>query len=82
MEEKLNVAKLIAEFSFIKKARDAEYQAEALRVEKELAKARPIVKVYDDMEEIDLGIGKDREVFLPKKFEDNEVTLPNMSKSI
>ena len=39
-------------------------------------------KVYDDMEGIDLGIGKDAEVFLPKKFEDNEVTLPNMPKGV
>ena len=33
MEEKLRVAELIAEASFIKKRRDAEYQAEALRME-------------------------------------------------
>ena len=82
MEEKLRVAKLIAEASFMKKKRDAEYQAEALRMEEELAKARARAKVYDDMEGIDLGIGKDAEVFLPKKFEDNEVTLPNMPKGV
>ena len=82
VEEKLRVAELIAEASFMKKKKDAEYQAEALRMEEELAKARARAKVYDDMEGIDLGIGKDAEVFLPKKFEDNEVTLPNMPKSI
>ena len=80
MEEKLRVAKLIAEASFTKKKKNAEYQAEALRMEEELAKAR--AKVYDDMEWIDLGISKDAEVFVPKKFEDNEVTLPNMPKGV
>ena len=34
------------------------------------------------MEGIDLGIGKDTEVFLPKKFEDNEVILPNVLKGV
>ena len=69
VEEKLRVAKSIREASFLKKKRDAE-----------LARAR--AKVFDDMEEIDLGIGKDTEVFLPKKFEDNEVALPNVSKGV
>ena len=73
MEEKLRVADLIAEASFKKKKRDAEYQAEALRMEEELAKAKARAKVCDDMEGIDLGIGKDTEVFLSNKFEDNEV---------
>ena len=81
-EEKLRVAELIAEASFMKKKRDAEYQAEALRMEEKLAKARARTKVYDDMEGIDLGIGKDVEVFSPKKFEDNEVTLPNAPKGV
>ena len=63
MEEKLRVAELIAETSFMKKKRDAEYQAETLRMEEALAKARARAKVYDDMEGIDLGIGKDTEVF-------------------
>ena len=34
------------------------------------------------MEGIDLGIGKDVEVFFPKKFEDNEVTLPIVPKGV
>ena len=82
MEEKLRVAELIAEASFMKKKRDADYQAEALRMEEDLAKARARAKVYDDMEGIDLGIGEDAEVFLSKKFEDDEVTLPNMPKGV
>ena len=82
MEEKLRVAELIAEASFMKKKKDAEYQAEALRMEEELAKARARAKVYDDMEGSNLGIGKDIEVFLPKKFEDNEVTLVNVLKGV
>ena len=47
-----------------------------------MGKARARTKVYDDMEEIDLGTGKDIEVFLPKKFGDNEVTLPNLPKGV
>ena len=82
MEEKLRVAELIAEASFKKKKRDAEYQAEALRMEEELAKARSRAKVYNDMEGIDLRIGKGTEVFLGKKFEDNKVSLPNVPKGV
>ena len=67
MEEKLRVAKLIAEASFMKKKRDAENQAEVLRMKEDLAKARARAKVYNDMEGIDLGISKDTEVFLTKK---------------
>ena len=74
------VATLIAEASFMKKKRDAEYQAESVRMEEELAKAR--AKVYDDMEGIYLRIDKDTEVFLLKKFEDNEVTLSNVPKGV
>ena len=86
VEEKLRVAELIAEASFMKKKRDAEYQAEALMMEEKLAKARARAKAYDEMEGIGLGIGKGTEVFLPKKFEDNEadneVTLPNVPKGV
>ena len=82
VEEKLGLAELIAEASFIKKKGNPEYQAEALRMEEELAKARARAKVYVDMEGIDLGIGKDTEVFLPKKFEDNKVTIPNVPKGV
>ena len=82
VEEKLRVAELIAEASFMKKRKDAEYQAEALRMEEELAKARARAKVYDDMEGIDLAIGKDAEVFLPNKFGDNEATSTNMQQGV
>ena len=81
VEEKLRVAKLIAGSSFMKKKRDAEYRAEAIKMEEELAKARARAKVYNDMEGIDLRIGKGTEVFLPK-FEDNEVALPNVTKGV
>ena len=50
-------------------------------MEEELAKARARAKVYNDMEGIDLTIGKNTEVFLPK-FEDNEVALPNVTKGV
>ena len=66
----------------MKKKRDAEYQAEALRIVEELGKGRARAKRYDDMERIDLGIGKDTEVFLLKKFEDNKVTLPNVPRGV
>ena len=82
VEEKLRVAELIAEASFMRKKRDAEYRAEALRMDKELAKSRARVKVYDDMERIDLGIGKDTEIFLPKTFENKEFALPNAPKGV
>ena len=81
MEKKLRVAELTAESSFMSKKIDAEYRAEAIKMEKELAKARARAKVYNDMEGIDLRIGKDTEVFLPK-FEDNEVALPNVTKGV
>ena len=83
LKEKLRVAELIAEASFMKKKRDGEWQAEALRMEEQLAKARARAKVYGDMEGISLGIANDTEVFfLPKKFEDNEVALPNVPKEV
>ena len=47
-----------------------------------MAKGRARAKIYDDMEGIDLRIGKDTEVFLVKKFEDNKVTLPNVPKGV
>ena len=49
VEEKLRVAELMAEASFMKKKRDTEYQAEVLRMEEELAKAKARAKVYDDI---------------------------------
>ena len=61
VEEKLQAAKLIAKASFIKKKRDAEYHAESLQMEEEVAKA--IAKVYDDMEGIDLFLQGHRSVF-------------------
>ena len=51
-------------------------------MEEELAKARERAKIYGDMEGISLGIANDTEVFLPKKFEDNEVALPNVPKGV
>ena len=50
VEEKQRIVKLFAASCFMKKKRDAEYQAEALRMEEELTKARARAKVYDDME--------------------------------
>ena len=47
-----------------------------------MAKGRARAKIYDDMEGIDLRIGKDTEVFLVKKFEDNKVTLPNVPRGV
>ena len=47
-----------------------------------MAKGIARAKIYDDMEGIDLRIGKDTEVFLVKKFEDNKVTLPNVPRGV
>ena len=66
----------------MKKKSNAEYQAEALRMEEEMVKVRATAKLYDDMEGIDLGFGKGTEVFSPKNFEDNEVTFPNVPKGV
>ena len=51
--EKLKVAELIAEVSFIQKRREAELQAEALKVEQELAKAQARVRVLDKENKVD-----------------------------
>ena len=50
-------------------------------MEEELAKARSRAKVYNDMEGIDLRIGKVTEAFLADN-EDNEVSLPNAPKGV
>ena len=47
IQEKVRVAELQAEASFMKKKRDAEWQAESLRLEEEMAKARARVKIYE-----------------------------------
>ena len=49
--------------SFLHEEKDIEYQAEALRMEEKLAKARARAKVYDNVEGVDLGIGKDTSIF-------------------
>ena len=46
-QEKIHVAELQGEASFMKKKRDAEQQAELLRFEEEMAKARVRVKIYE-----------------------------------
>ena len=43
-----------------------------------IGKSKSKSHVFDYKEGIDLGIGKDTEVFLPKTFEDNEAILPNV----
>ena len=47
IQEKVHVAELQAEALFMKKKRDAEWQAESLRLEEEMAKARARVKMYE-----------------------------------
>ena len=51
--EKLKVAELMAEASFIQKRREAELQAEALKAEQELAKAQARVRVLDKENKVD-----------------------------
>ena len=47
IQEKLRGAKLRTEPSFMKKKREAELQAESLRIEEKLAKAEARVKIYE-----------------------------------
>ena len=51
--EKLKVTEVKAETSFIQKRREAELQAQALKVEQELAKAQARVKVLDKENKLD-----------------------------
>ena len=47
IQEKLRVAELRTEASFMKKKREAELQAESLRLEEEMTKAEARVKIYE-----------------------------------
>ena len=47
MQEKLRVAELRTDASFMKKKREAELQAESLRVKEEMVKAGARVKIYE-----------------------------------
>ena len=47
IQEKVRVAELQTEASFMKKKRDAKWQAELLRLEEEMAIARVKVKIYE-----------------------------------
>ena len=47
MQEKLRVAEIRTEASFMKKKRETELQAKSLRSEEEMAKAEAIVKIYE-----------------------------------
>ena len=51
--EKLKVAELMADASFIQKRRKEELQAEALKVEQVLAKAQARVKVFHKENKVD-----------------------------
>ena len=51
--EKLKVAELMADASFIQKRRKEELQAEALKVEQVLAKSQARVKVFDKENKVD-----------------------------
>ena len=46
MQEKLRVAKLLAEAAFLEKKETAQYQADELRVQEELAKTKPIMNIF------------------------------------
>ena len=47
IQEKLRVAELRTEASFMMKKREAELEAESLRLEEEMAKAEARVKIYE-----------------------------------
>ena len=47
MQEKLQVAELLAEAAFLEKKKTAQHQADELRVQEELAKAKARMKIFD-----------------------------------
>ena len=47
IQEKLRAVELRTEASFLKKKREAELQAESLRLEEEIAKAEARVRIYE-----------------------------------
>ena len=47
MQEKLQVTELLAEAAFLEKKKTAQHQADELRVQEELAKARARMKIFD-----------------------------------
>ena len=47
MQEKLRVAELLAEAAFLEKKKTAQHQADELRVQEELAKAKGRMKIFD-----------------------------------
>ena len=51
MEEQAKVAELATQASFMKKRQMAEFEAERLRVEEELARAKARMKVFHEVEE-------------------------------
>ena len=52
IEEKVKVAEIMMEASFIKKRRDAEYQIRSLMVEEELTKAQARAEIYENKSKI------------------------------
>ena len=47
MQEKLRVAELFAEAAFLEKKRTAQHQADELRVQEELTKAKARMRIFD-----------------------------------
>ena len=85
LAEKLKVAELMAEASFIQKKREAELQTEALKVEQELAKVQTRVRVLDKENKADQskavtssGAEKGKEVWLKEELHKN--VSPDNSK--
>ena len=76
IQEKVQVAELQAEASFMKKKRDAEWQAELLRLEEEMAKARARVKIYEHE-------NQDQEMTLKiEEHEQDNITYHRQTKSV
>ena len=74
MQEKLRVAELLAEAAFLEKKRTAQHQADELRVQEELAKAKSRMKIFDAEEAIKhietprrmLNFGNDKSAIKPE----------------
>ena len=70
IEEKVKVAELMMEASFIKERRDAEYQTWSLMVEEELAKAQARAEIYEN--ESKIGQSRKRKLSTPNDVHTNQ----------
>ena len=81
IEEKVRLADLQAEATFMQKKRYAELQAESLRIEEEMAKAQARVKIYEG-ENIDQKVPLKTLTMADIKADDSRYPVITRSRSI